>query len=181
MFRENGDSTSTPFLHLQGFDLQKDPKCLPWPLPVCPCPSHYLSQSLAGVPGPVNRQSFPIDPKCCRPRGCPSLSSERLPEAEGRCHPCRAGPGCSSLGVTSGCPSTAPAVTVAQIDTSPSGRLCHLLWVSPDPPESLQPPCASLASPILAPKATLGEAPAASPPADPLPHSPASRNNLPRS
>lgn len=91
MFRENGGSTSTPFLHLQGFDFLKDPQMsvlasphVPfWSLPLPPvCPRVWL-ESL------VNKQGFTISPKCCWPRGCPSLSSERLCEAEGRCQPCR--------------------------------------------------------------------------------------------
>lgn len=64
MFRDNGDSTSTPLLHLQGLDLQKDPqtpahdtsRSLPFP---AACPRAWL-ESL------VSRQSFTISPKCCR-------------------------------------------------------------------------------------------------------------------
>lgn len=101
MFSKDGDSTSTPFLHLQGFDLQKDPQRpalasprVPfWSSPFPPvCPRAWLEPLAL-----VNRQSFTLCPKHHGPRGCRCLGSERLCGAEGRSRPA-AGPGGFSRG-----------------------------------------------------------------------------------
>lgn len=134
MFSEGGDSTSTPFLHLQGFDLQKDPQrpalACPrgpfWSSPFPPvCPRAWLEPLAL-----VNRRSFTLCPKRRGPRGCCCLGSERLRGAEGRCPPCggarwlleghsvgteQSWPRCSSSAVTAAGPSTAPALTLDQV------------------------------------------------------------------
>lgn len=134
MLSEDGDSTSTPFLHLQGFDLQKDPQRpalasphVPfWSSPFPPvCPRAWLEPLAL-----VNRQSFTLCPNRRGPRGCCCLGSERLRGAEGRCPPCsgarwllegqsvgteQSWPRCSSLAVTAAGPSTAPALTLDQV------------------------------------------------------------------
>lgn len=74
MFREDGDSTATPFLHPQGCDLQKAPQRPALAFPPCsllvPLATSQ-SQGLAGIPGPCEQAKFHRLPKMLQPQRTP--------------------------------------------------------------------------------------------------------------